>query len=320
MKKITIQSNNKNITIQEAFEKFMKFQKAKNISEQSVTYYKRCLKYFEGFYQLDNDCNTIDADLFIDYSNYLQSLGTLKPVTVNTNLRGLRTMLYYWMEMGYITKRFKVRLLTVDEEVKETYTDYELLRLLEKPNLKTCSFAEYRTWVMTVFFMGTGARIGSTLEIKISDLDLEEKVCLLKVVKNRKQQYLYLTDSLTQILKEYLAYRGGESSDYLFCTQFGGKLSRRGAQDCIADYNKKRGVDKTSAHLYRHTFAKKWIMSKGDTTSLMSVLGHKSLQMTNHYAQLWGTDIKSKNEMYNPLEQFQTTTVGKKTLTLKKNK
>ena len=61
-----------------------------------------------------------------------------------------------------------------------------------------------------------------------------------------------------------MAYRKGKEDDYLFCTPYGEQHARDGVRTAIHRYNTNRGVTKTSMYLYRNTFAKKWILNKGD--------------------------------------------------------
>ncbi|MFW6015547.1 MAG: tyrosine-type recombinase/integrase [bacterium] len=63
---------------------------------------------------------------------------------------------------------------------------------------------------------------------------------------------------MSKVLQEYLLYRKGEADDYLFPTENSTNLKRSGLQSAIKRYNLSRGVNKTSMHLFRHTFAKKW--------------------------------------------------------------
>ncbi len=42
------------------------------------------------------------------------------------------------------------RFIHQEKVVKETYSDDEIKRLVVKPNLRKCSFAEYRNWVMVL--------------------------------------------------------------------------------------------------------------------------------------------------------------------------
>lgn len=164
------------------------------------------------------------------------------------------------MEQGYINK-FKIELMNTDKIIKVCYTDTELKILLKKPN-KNCSFVEYRNWVISNYFVGTGNRRSTVCNIKISDLDLDNGIVLLRRTKNRKQQIFPLSHTLILILATYLKYRKGKEEDYLFCNSYGKQLTPAGLDNAIRDYNKSRGISKTSMHLYRHAFAKNWIMNR----------------------------------------------------------
>ena len=94
--------------------------------------------------------------------------------------------------------------------IKEVYTDAELHQLLKKPKIKQGGFAEYRNWVVANYFIATGQRKNTVINLKIKDLDFESGLVTLRVVKNRKPTILPITPSLNDILKEYLKYRKGK--------------------------------------------------------------------------------------------------------------
>ena len=110
---------------------------------------------------------------------------------------------------------------------------------------------------------------------------------------------------MANILKEYLKYIKGKADDYVFCNSYGDKPDLRTYQDMIAEYNKSRGVSKTSAHLYRHTFAKKWILNGGDIFRLQKVLGHSDLSVVKEYVQMFGNDIALDFDKFNPLDRME---------------
>ena len=114
------------------------------------------------------------------------------------------------------------------------------------------------------------------------------------------------------ILKEYITYyrcdEVGEPlyDEVLFCNRYGEPLTDGGLKMSIKSYNEKRGVSKTSIHLFRHTFAKNWIVSGGDIVSLQKMLGHSSLKMVQRYANLYASDVKEKAEDFAILAQTRT--------------
>jgi len=65
-----------------------------------------------------------------------------------------------------------------------------------------------------------------------------------------------------------------------------------------------RGVERTSVHLYRHTFAKLAVKNGIDPLRLQKLLGHSTLQMTQEYVNLYGTDLQKGFNDYSPLDSI----------------
>ena len=85
----------------------------------------------------------------------------------------------------------------------------------------------------------------------------------------------------------------------------------------LASYNRSKGVEKTSAHLYRHTFAKKWILNGGDIFRLQKILGHSDLTVVKEYVQMFGQDLAIDFDKFNPLDRTVSAGGNKKlTMTL----
>ena len=128
---------------------------------------------------------------------------------------------------------------------------------------------------------------------------------LFRHTKNGKLQVLPLCSRMVNILREYIDVRGGANNDYLFCDAYGDMLTENGLRLAIVRYNKSRGVSKTSLHLFRHTFARKYLVDcGGDAFTLQKLLGHSTLKMTRHYCAIYDTDIVNNFDRLSPLSQF----------------
>lgn len=74
--------------------------------------------------------------------------------------------------------------------------------------------------------------------------------------------------------------------------------------NAVWNYNHSRGVEKTSMHLFRHTYAKLYIQAGGDSFRLQKLLGHADLTMTRRYVALYADDLRANYDALNPLEQM----------------
>ena len=303
MKKIEMRRNTEDVTVKDAFDMFIRKCRVKNLSDYTIlAYQKKCAEFIEMMGE-DTPVSEIDSDAIDDYIIELRERD-IADTTIATLMRHLRAFVYYCQECGYV-KQFKVTVPKADKKIKETYTNEELMVLLERPNMNKCSFSEYKTWVFENYLLGTGNRLSTALNVKIKDVDFKNGVLMLCKTKSRRQQVIPLSNALALVLKEYLEIRGGEADDYLFCNEYGEKASDRTYQQLVRRYNIKHNVNRTSIHCFRHTFAKNWVLARGDIARLKTILGHSSLAVTNEYLQMFGQDLQMDFEKFNPLDNLK---------------
>ena len=225
--------------------------------------------------------------------------------SISSYVRVFKTFMNWSRQQGYTT-------LTVPnykqvETVKETYTDEELLLLLEKPKVNG-TFCEYRNWVIINFLLNSGCRASTVRNIQNRDVDLSSSRIVFRHTKTHKVQVVPLCSQMLRILRDYLKVRGGKDSDYLFCDEYGGMLTANALRLAIERYNHSRGVEKTSIHLFRHTFARKYLIDcGGDAFMLQKLLGHSTLKMTRHYCNIYDADIANNFDRLSPLENMTQT-------------
>jgi len=301
MEKLFIARNVKVLSLQEVFNRFLRDRECSNVSSYTLAYYERCFKSFSKFHDVMLPCAEITLDTVRDYISWQKEQGNINDISINTNLRGVRSILYFAMQEGYL-QEFKIKLIRTVKPIKPVYTEQELEKLLQKPNTKKCTFAEYRNWVMVNYLLGTGNRLETMSKLKIGDLDFESNQIALIHTKNKKQYFIPMSIQLAKVLKEYLTYRKGNADDYLFCSAYGAPISKGSIQTQIKHFNKTRGVASTSIHMFRHTFAKMWILNGGDIMRLQAILGHSSLEMVKEYVAMFCDDLQEGFSSHNPLD------------------
>lgn len=306
-------TNHKYTTVKTAFDRFLIAVSARGVKDKTLCTYRSHFKAISKRLDVEipiEKLNKSDLEIMINNMNN----DGLSSQSINSYTRTLKVFFSWCNDEGFTN--LNIPLYKTQETVKDVYTDEELLLLLKKPKAN-CSFCEYRNWAIVNFLMNSGCRASTIRNIQIQDVDLIHSIVSLRHTKNRKVQIIPLCQSMLVILKEYMAIRGGETTDYLFCTEYGKQLSESGLRQAIELYNTNRGVKKTSIHQFRHTFAKKYLIDcGGNAFTLQRLLGHSTLNMTRHYCNIYNADIVKNYDRFSPLAQINS--LNKKTIT--KNK
>ena len=291
-------------TIEETLSDFIISRKTKGLAEKTLQSYQSQFQAVARHMDVKMDIAMLQkADL--DAMIISMRDASLSPNSINSYTRTLKSFFSWCNEQG-IT-RLNIPLYKAEETVKETYSDAELAALLKKPDIRKATFAEYRDWVIINFLLNCGSRAATVRAIQIRDVDLDGGMVFYRHTKNRKAQVIPLCSAMVAILREYLRHRGGEAADYLFCTETGSQLTENGLRQSIARYNTRRGVQKTSIHLFRHTFARKYLIDcGGDAFTLQKLLGHSTLAMTKHYCAIFDADLTKNYDNFSPLAQLKS--------------
>jgi len=223
--------------------------------------------------------------------------------SINSYLRCVRTFVNWLIQKEQI-RPLRVTLLRAEKSIKDSYTEEELMKLLVKPSKR--DFSNYRNWVAINVLIGTGCRRRTLVNIKVSDIDFMNNFLSLRITKSRNAQINPLSQTLASVLKEYVNARKAKPDDYLICNAFGGQMLENGLTHEIQKYNWKRGVKKSSLHLFRHTFARMYLQAGGNVVYLSRILGHQSITTTMEYVYLFADDLKVNFDAISPLEQMQS--------------
>jgi len=297
--------NSRETTLEEGFKLFQTEKRLLGITEESMKDYVNNLKYFTEYISKDTLCSDITEDTYMGYIKYMnENKPHLSPISINTYLTNVRAFLYFLMENGF-TDYFQCRLIKAGKPIKKTYRPEDLSKLFEEPNKKHCSFSDYRNWALVCYFIATGNRANTVINIKIGDLDFTNNEIALTTVKNKRQDIIPMSTALKKVLKKYLEVRGSDNPDaYLFCTVYGEQLSGSGLDTAIGRYLKQRGVAETGIHKMRHTFATEYLRNGGTADKLQKLLGHSTINMTMEYVHLVKSDIKQDFDDFNPLDNI----------------
>lgn len=150
-----------------------------------------------------------------------------------------------------------------------------------------------RAWFLTLTH--TGIRSGELLNLRLSDLDLSQMRLFVPSGKLSDERLAYLTPSLADALRSYLTVRPTSQSDALWLNPDGSALTYTQMNYQIGRWGKTCDVA-VSAHRLRHTFATQLVNHGMPLQAVAKLLGHRSLNMTQHYARLYEVTVKQHFE------------------------
>jgi len=298
-----------------AFERYiLEKEIAQGLANATICSYKGSFHKLKIFVGENKLCNDINIDVIYDWIKDMKNCGN-KHISINHYLRGVRTFLYWCMNENYINKEFKINLLKGQEEPLKTFTEEEQVALIAKPQ-NINDFTECRTFTIVNFVLDSGSRLSTIINIKMQDINLPNREIVLMHTKNKKTQVLPMSSAFANVLNQYIReWRSNtKSTDYLFCNIGGEQLSPNALKISFRRYCRKRGVEKTSIHGLRHSFATGYIKNNGNSFALQKILGHSTLNMTKKYVSLVTDDIKNDFDLFSPLANYKKGMSRKKTV------
>ena len=167
MAKITLHQG---ASIEETFKDFIISRKTKGLADKTIesyNYHFHAIAHHLDIYKDITDLTKSDLD------NMIASMrgANISANSISTYTRCLRAF-FSWCNEECITQ-LNMKLYKGVETVKDTYTDRELEKLLKKPDIRKCGFAEYRDWVIVNFLLNSGSRAATIRAIQIRDIDFD---------------------------------------------------------------------------------------------------------------------------------------------------
>lgn len=137
-------------------------------------------------------------------------------------------------------------------------------------------------------FMESFIRLDELAELKIEDIDINQKRLLVRKGKMGKGRWAGFGPKTQKSLWRYLGLRQNlADGNDLWLTEEGRPLSSRGVQEIFRRLKREAGLQniKGSMHKMRHTGATITLKHTKDMKGLRLLLGHETLAMTERYTQ-----------------------------------
>lgn len=273
------------------FSQFMDYlELEKHYSNHTIAAYRRDLSEFQEFLDREHDHAAAAGAHYGLIRAWVVDLVDkgLTNRTVNRKMSSLKTYYKFLRKTGSISESPMAshKALKTAKKVQVPFSQKEIetvIGLLEAEE----GFEGIRNKAMVELFYSTGMRRAELVNLKLQDLQLEER--RIKVLgKRNKERIIPLIPSVCSSVQDYLKARSELETivddSHLLLTKKGVKIYETLVYRVINSYFSKASEKvKKSPHILRHSFATHLLNEGADLNAVKELLGHASLASTQVY-------------------------------------
>ena len=172
-----------------------------------------------------------------------------------------------------------------EKKIPVVLTKEEVKKLLD-------IFDNQKSLIMISLMYACGMRVSELINLKIHNLDFNEKTGHIRQAKGKKDRMFNIPLFLLDDLQEQADIQKQKNQEYLF-TGPNGKLTSRNIQKIVSLAAKKAGIKKdTHCHTLRHSFATHLLEDGVDIRIIQELLGHSSISTTELYTHISMEQLK----------------------------
>lgn len=285
-KKQEILKNNTNI-----LNKFISSKEIEDCSNRTLNYYKDNInKMFDA---VNLPVNEITTEILRNYLADYKSNSSAGMVTID-NIRRTLSSFFAWLENeDYIVKSpvRRIHKVKTTRRVKETLTDKNLEKLRD-----TCS--NVRDLAILELLISTGMRVGEITRLNISDMNFQERSCIV-LGKGNSEREVYFSAKSKMYIKKYLETRT-DDNEALFVSLIKpyNRLGISGIEILIRNLGKEANINKVHPHKFRRTMATMAIDKGMPIEQVQKLLGHIKIDTTMEYAMVNQSNVKNSHRKY----------------------
>lgn len=269
----------------------------RNLSPNTIEAYRNDLAHLEAFMMRNNlKLEYVTLEQLHTFAASLHEYG-ITPRSQARVLSGVRSF-FRFLVLDGVVESDPTELLewpSLPEHLPVVLTLEEIDRIEDSIDLSKAEGARNRAIIEVLF--SCGLRVSELVNMKLSDLYLEDRVLLVRG-KGNKERLVPVSNKAIADLKRWFFDRNlmkikpGED-DYVFLNRRGAHLTRTMILIMVKRQAEEAGIKKTiSPHTFRHSFATALLQGGADLRSIQAMLGHEKIDTTLVYTHISNEQLR----------------------------
>jgi integrase/recombinase XerC len=268
----------------------------RNLSHHTISQYRRdldeWLKYLEQK-AVPPHTGTITVEVMRGWMQDMAEAGRQVP-TVTRKLCCFRSFWKFIRRYHNVDHDPMSKLITPrqDRKLPATLKQSEVMRLF-----RACDESYYRVHrvgdkAVLAVLACLGLRRQELIDIRVGDLNFEDRTLLVRSAKRGRERLVPLTDDLIALIRAWLSVRAAASNDHLFVTRHGNPLTPGRLGDMLRRLASQAGLERRPRlHMFRH-YAGTAMVQQGGIERARRLLGHQRPETTAIYSHLSVDDLR----------------------------
>jgi integrase/recombinase XerD len=231
--------------------------------------------------------------------------GGARPRSTARQLSSFRRFFRYLIREGLITEdpTAQIAMPKIGRSLPRSLSESEVEALLAAPAVADPLGHRDRTMLEVLY--ATGLRVSELVHLKLGQVNLNQGV--IRVLgKGNRERLIPLGEEAVRWLRTFIESGRTDilldrSTDFLFPTRRGDRMTRQAFWHIIKRYARKASVDRDlSPHTLRHAFATHLLNHGADLRVVQMLLGHSDLSTTQIYTHVARERLKELHSGHHP--------------------
>lgn len=269
----------------------------RNLSPNTIEAYRNDLAHLEAFMMRNNlKLENVTLEQLHTFAASLHEYG-ITPRSQARVLSGVRSF-FRFLVLDGVVESDPTELLewpSLPEHLPVVLTLEEIDRIEDSIDLSKAEGARNRAIIEVLF--SCGLRVSELVNMKLSDLYLEDRVLLVRGKGNKERLVPVSNKAITDLKRWFfdrnlMKIKPGED-DYVFLNRRGAHLTRTMILIMVKRQAEEAGIKKTiSPHTFRHSFATALLQGGADLRSIQAMLGHEKIDTTLVYTHISNEQLR----------------------------